>query len=158
MAGKMTKHEKELVKKIGLLCKGADLRKCIKQLCGERIGSGLYRGVYELKIDPDYVVKVECNPAQSDFVNAMEWRNYIQYQMTPMGELMCPCLCINETGQILIMKRCEPATRRELPKKIPAAFTDLKVDNFGKIDGRVYIMDYAFLVADQTMKTAKYFT
>lgn len=40
------------------------------------------------------------------------------------------------------MQRAEPVSARDLPRKVPAFFTDLKAENWGRIDGRFVCVDY----------------
>lgn len=137
-----------------------DINKIVKLVCGRKIASGAYRDVYELKEDPlHYVVKIERRVGECNFTNACEWRNYINYQHSPLGDLLCPVELINESGSVLVMRRAVIATKADrmlLPKILPAAITDTKYCNFGFIDGKVVIVDYPFLIADQSDKKIRW--
>lgn len=133
--------------------------KHIKKICGKKIGSGCYRDVYELKFDKRYVVKVETKTKETPVANVMEWMNYTQAAGSPLQKYLCPPLCLHPTGQILIMRKCMPAKSKEgLPKSLPACITDNKIENWGFIGKRPYIFDYTYLIPDQKMKKAKYWS
>lgn len=132
----------------------------IKFLCGEQIGEGLYRDVYVLKQNPNYVVKVEADPSRTTFANVTEWRNYIDNKDWKFLALwLASCEAINETGQILIQERVNwnNKKRKDYPKYIPSVFTDLKLKNFGWIGDRFVCCDYSmFVLGEVKMKYAKW--
>ena len=97
----------------------------IEKICGELIGKGTYRDVYEDFIEP--------------------W--------------LCPCVRITETSQVLIQKRAKPIESiDQLPKEVPAIFTDLKRSNWGILNKRAVITDYPYLrhVFTQKMRKPKW--
>lgn len=146
-------------KKLIPLIQNKTLKQVIKNACGEKIGSGLFRDVYVLKHNPEYVVKIERDMSQAGFVNAMEWRNYIQHRdWTLLAPFVAPCEIINEKGNILIQRRAYAGRRKDYPKYIPAVFTDLKLSNFGWIEGQFVCFDYAYLKIsiNKTMQYAKW--
>lgn len=150
---------KELLKLLERKSKRLPLKQIIKNICGDKIGGGCYRVVYDLRFDSRYVVKIEPHPQQGNFANALEWFNFINYQGSPLGSHLCPILCISEDSQILIMRKARQATSKEgLPKRLPAAFTDLKIENWGWIGDKPYIFDYPLLIADQDERRAKYWS
>ena len=117
-----------------------------KRICGEQIGKGLYRNVYVLKQNPNYVVKIEGDLTTTQFANVTEWRNYINNKEWKwFEEWLAPCEMINETGQVLIQRRIEHKRRKDYPKYIPVMFTDLKLKNFGWIGDRFVCCDYSFI-------------
>lgn len=147
--------EKDIIRLVDKHNKGS-LKKIVSKICGKRIGVGIYRTVYELKFDKRYVVKVE---AHGTFTNALEWFNFIQYENTPVGKFLCPVLCISGDSKILVMRKAkECITSEGLPKKLPACFTDLKIENWGFIGSKPYIFDYPFLIADQRDRRVKYWS
>lgn len=131
------------------LIKGKTVKQVIKLICGEKIGSGLYRDIYILKQNPFFVVKIERNMSQTAFSNACEWRNYINNkEWSWFSKWLAPCELINETGNILIQSRITHSGKEHYPKKIPSLFTDTKLGNFGFIMGtRQFVCcDYSFLL------------
>lgn len=120
-----------------------------RNICGELIDYGLYRDVYVLKQNPDYVVKIERDMSEANFANATEWRNFINNRdWAFLSEWLAPCELINETSQIMIQRRVywEGKKRKDYPTHVPGMFTDLKLKNFGWLsDGRFVCCDYSFM-------------
>lgn len=117
----------------------------INKVCGNLIGSGKFRDVYELKGNPDYVVKFERDPSLARFANVCEWINWKDnYEWDYLYPWLCPCVDITETGQFLIQRRAQPLKPDQLPEKVPSLFTDLKPENFGWLENRIVILDYSF--------------
>lgn len=140
-----------------------DPNRAYKLMCGEKIGYGLYRDVYVLKQNPNYVVKIERDMSHGMFANVTEWRNYINNKEWGWFEKwLAPCEMISPTGQVMIQGRVEHRQRKDYPKYVPAIFTDLKVKNFGFIGDRFVCCDYSFLpifvaqVGKRSMKYAKW--
>ena len=143
--------------------KNISIKELKKKLCGELIGVGLYRDVYVLKQDSNYVVKIERDMSHGTFANATEWRHYINNREWDWFEQwLAPCELITETGQLLIQRRIEHRKRKDYPKYIPAIFTDTKLSNFGWIGDRFVCCDYSFIpfyfikVGKSKMKRAKW--
>jgi hypothetical protein len=121
------------------------VKQIIEKVCGELIGQGTYREVYELKGNPDFVVKVEKDPTKARFANVCEWINWIDNkEWDYLYPWLCPCVDITENGQFLIQHRAKPIKIDQLPEKVPSLFTDLKASNFGWFENRVVIVDYTF--------------
>lgn len=118
----------------------------VKNFCGELLGYGLYRDVYELKLDKRFVVKIERDMSQGMFANATEFRNYVNTkEWTFFSDYLAPCNWISETGQIMIQAKIEFRAKKEYPKMIPAMFTDTKIENFGWIGDKFVCCDYSFI-------------
>jgi hypothetical protein len=148
-------------KLIRIIKRAKILDKIIKAICGEQIGSGVYRDVYLLKQDPKYVVKIERDMSSGTFANATEWRNYIDNRDWNLVKgWLAPCEMINETGVLLIQKRVswEGKRRKDYPKYIPDVFTDTKLMNFGWIGKKFVCCDYSLLLLGTKgkMKYAKW--
>ncbi|HAH35126.1 MAG TPA: hypothetical protein DCL81_00790 [Algoriphagus sp.] len=132
----------------------------IEKICGELIGKGTYRDVYELKANPRYVVKIERDMSTGRFCNATEYVNWCDLRFWDFIEpWLCPCVRITETSQVLIQKRAKPIESiDQLPKEVPAIFTDLKRSNWGILNKRAVITDYPYLrhVFTQKMRKPKW--
>lgn len=113
-------------------------------LCGEKLGSGIHRDVFECKIRPDLVVKVEKGDYRY-FANVLEMRFWCDNQYAKdIAKWLAPCEFLSPDGRLLLQKRAQPIiSGSQLPKQIPAFLTDLKKENFGLLDGRVVCVDYA---------------
>lgn len=112
-------------------------------LVGEKIGSGVFRDVYAVNGRPDVVLKLE--ERGGEFCNVMEWKLWTDAQGTPAEKWLAPCLDLSGLGgKALTMRRAEPMTEavwRDL--RVPAFCGDLKIDNWGLIDGQPVCTDYA---------------
>ena len=117
----------------------------------DMIARGAARQVFASKLDPSSVWKVE-DGARS-FQNVNEWEFWNHVKDGPLAEWLAPCEAISSTGAILLQKRTRPVSISELPDKIPAAFTDLKVTNWGMFDNRIVCHDYGKLILDADVST-----
>jgi len=116
-------------------------------LCGELIGRGISRTVYECTIDPSLVVKVE-DAEHRRFANVFENAFWQDYQHAPkVARWLAPCVKLSVGGRVLLQRRAEPLPRDYLlPDKLPAFLTDHKASNFGLIQGQLVCVDYAVTV------------
>ncbi len=147
------------------LIKGKKISGIIKAICGQKIGFGCYRDVYELKQNKDYVVKVEVDCTNGVFANVTEWRNWINNKDWKfLADFLAPCELITQDGRILIQRRVTFKSKELYPDRIPAMLTDIKTDNFGWIKNKFVCCDYAFIpfyiikVGKNSMKKVKYWT
>lgn len=104
-------------------------RQAFDLLCNQQIGCGMSRQVFDSRLLPDCVVKVE-NVA-GHFQNVMEWETWQRVKSTPHARWFAACRWISNNGEILIMERTVPAARSEFPDKMPAYLCDFKRTNFG---------------------------
>lgn len=109
-------------------------------LATELIGSGSARMVYSCALRPDCVVKVE--EGSKSFQNITEWQTWQEVKDTPQAKWFAPCVEISPSGSVLVMRRTDPVPKGQLPRRVPAFFTDLKRTNFGLLDGRFVCHDY----------------
>ena len=135
---------------------GATFEDAFNLLCGHKIGNGIHRTVYECRIRPDLVVKVEDDDHR-DFANVMEdafWADHQFYR--PVSRWLAPCAFLSPDGRILLQKRCDPIVRStHLPEKLPGFLTDVKTDNFGTLDGKVVCFDYALNLSTPSVRMRK---
>lgn len=109
-------------------------------LCGERIGRGSAREVFEMRTNPAYVVKIETG-AQS-FQNVSEWETWQWVNGGDMSGWFAPCEMISPCGLILVQRKVAPLRLPELPPRLPAFLCDLKPENFGLLGKRIVCCDY----------------
>lgn len=124
---------------------------------GEQIGVGMTRRVFVLRSDPTVVVKIEKGPRQH-FQNIMEWHIWSRVAGTSLEKWFAPVIRMSSEGRVLLMKRTEPARRADLPERVPAWMTDLKMANFGVLNGKLVLHDYAktmFIERGMTKATVK---
>lgn len=110
----------------------------IHLVCGNLVGSGTRRQVYIFKPDPKYVIKIDYSLY---FDNAVEWDLWQNVVGTKMEKWFAPCLAISSYGTWLIQRRTKPIIH--LPKRVPAMLGDHKRENWGMLDGRPVMHDYA---------------
>lgn len=109
-------------------------------LCGNLIGSGMSRQVFECKLIEDAVVKVESRPW---FQNIMENEVWYRIQDTKWARWFAPVRVLSPYGRLLVMDRTMPVSTKELPARIPKFFTDTKRQNWGRLpNGRIVCHDY----------------
>ena len=108
-------------------------------MCGKVLGRGAYRTVYSCPIREDWVVKLDtCE----NFSNICEYQIYRELQDTPIGKWLAPVRWVSAKGMWLIQDKTEPIQRKQMPKKIPSLFADIKLDNWGMLKGRPVCHDY----------------
>lgn len=107
---------------------------------GKYLGKGVAREVFRSALNPDHVFKFEV--LSSSFQNALEWEAWDAVKRTKHAKWFCPCIHISSCGTVLIQRYARNIDIAELPKEVPAFFTDLKTDNWGIIDGQPVCRDY----------------
>lgn len=125
-------------------------------LCGKLIGEGIHRKVYECRIRPDLVVKVE-NDDYRYFANVLEdkfWADNQHY--AKVARWLAPCEYLSPDGRILLQRRADPIGRgTKLPDKLPAFLTDVKRSNFGLLNGKLVCVDYAMVLQNPSVRERK---
>lgn len=105
---------------------------------GQRIGGGTTRTVFQCKHDPSKVIKIQ---SAYEVANQMEFRVWEKFGDDPkVGKWLAPVHAISADGRVIVQSRTLPLINP--PKKIPDFLSDLKVQNFGMLDGRVVAHDY----------------
>jgi len=157
----MEKEDRKLLKRLqghgNISTRGA-----LKFWCGKKLASGVNRDVYELKFDSRWVVKIQIT---NNFDNILEWNIWGAIQFADWwAEWFAECLCITETGMVLVQRRAEFPTKKMYPKRIPRFFTDTKYKNYGFINGHLVCVDYSNVLSmltgfmDKKMRNAKWWT
>lgn len=120
---------------------GPNMRLQMVQLaCGQFLGEGQGRKVFECNLNPLYVVKVENT--SGSFQNICEWELWRSLRESTHAKWLAPCERISTDGGFLIQRRTVPMDDRRRPKKLPVWMADFKPENFGVLDGRVVCHDY----------------
>lgn len=132
-----------------------------KQYCGQHLGEGTHRDVYVFTKDHKWVVKIEKDMSDLQFINAMEWQNWnwnLYFEV--LNKFLAPCLTISKCGRILIQRRAKreiDGGSSKYPTHLPNWITDIKRQNFGWIGKRFVCIDYPHLINIQfRMRKAKY--
>ena len=130
---------------------------CFNLLCGDKLGSGIHRDVYECLLRPELVVKVEYEVNYRYFANVMEmkfWDDHQHYKK--VADWLAPCEYMSPDGRILLQRKCKPLDDwSQFPDSFPSFLTDIKLSNFGLLDGRVVCMDYAMTILNPSVKMKK---
>lgn len=119
----------------------------ILTLCGEKLGSGSYRSVYEFNMNPNkMVVKVEPKSTDCNIAEFLLWDEIqgLKGNLAWVKEWFAPIHWCSPNGKVLIMERTKQLDK-ERPKKVPYFFTDVKADNFGWIGKQFVCHDYGFI-------------
>ena len=118
-------------------------------LCGNKIGQGISRIVFNCRLLPDYVVKVEENSDR--FQNILEWTIWQDVVGTPASRWFAECKWISPNGRILIQEKTRPPASHEFLEKIPVWFTDNKKSNWGMAkankDGKDFLVCHDYGVS-----------
>ena len=125
-------------------------------LCGKLIGEGIHRRVFECRIRPDCVVKVESDPLRY-FANVMENKFWSDHFHCPaVKRWLAPIEYLSPDARLMLMKRAEPIRETDkLPDKLPAFLSDRKRANFGFIDGQLVAVDYALSITKASTRMGK---
>lgn len=115
-------------------------REARQLLFGTKLGEGCARKVYVLRHNPAYVIKIESQ--SGSFQNVAEWEAWQWLQTEKIASWFAPCDSISPNGVFLVQRRAEPVRKDELPKRLPAMLVDLKLENFGMIEGKFVCIDY----------------
>ena len=121
-------------------------------LCGNKIGEGIHREVFECRIRPELVVKVEREDWRY-FANVYEmkfWDDHCDY--AKVAKWLAPCEFHSPDGRILLQRRTDQATEKHIPPNLPAFLTDVKASNFGWLDGRIVCHDYAMTIPNPSVR------
>jgi len=108
-------------------------------ICGQMIGEGQYRQVFEHSLDKTKVMKHDSG---KNWSNISEYQIWAEFQNTPIGKWLAPVDWVSARGLWLIQARTTPIAIGEFPKRVPAIFSDLKPSNWGMLNGRPVCHDY----------------
>ena len=103
-----------------------------RMLCGELLGTGSARSVYQSVLDDHLVFKFETKA--NSFQNVIEWETWERIKETEFAKWFAPCVAISPCGSVLIMQKTTRSANH--PDKVPGFFTDLKCANFGILVGK----------------------
>lgn len=123
-------------------------REALSMMLGEKLGAGCSREVYVNRLNPVQVVKVQLSLG---FQNVQEWLIWKEVEDKPeLAKWFAPCDHISPDGNLLIQRRTEHP-KIAYPEQVPRFFTDLKLTNWGELDGRIVCHDYALLARYYSM-------
>jgi hypothetical protein len=122
----------------------------VTSLCGEYLGSGQFRSVFDYALDDKYVIKVEpkntnCNTIEYMMYNEIQ---YLQGDLNWVKDWFSPVKWISPNGRLLVMRKTKPhtdKTKKKRPDNIPKFLWDVKEENFGWIGNNYVCHDYGQL-------------
>lgn len=126
-------------------------------LCGKLLGEGIHRKVFECKLRDDLVVKVEFETDYRPFANVLEMRFWNDHEhCKKVADWLAPCEFMSPDGRVLLQQRARPIVDADvLPAQVPSFLSDLKLENFGIIAGRVVCLDYARTIPNPSIRPKK---
>lgn len=125
-------------------------------LCGRLLGEGIHRRVFECRLRPDLVVKVE-NDDHRYFANVLEHKFWADNQhCEKVARWLAPCEYLSPDGRISLQRRADPlGAGTTLPDRLPAFLTDIKRGNFGLLGGNIVCVDYAMVLQNPSVRKRK---
>ena len=130
------------------------MKALLECFAGRLLGRGVSRTVFECKFNPEYVVKVS---KPYDTQNATEARTWERFSDVPhVAKWLAPIAQQSACGRVIVQRRTRPLLKP--PAKIPHYLGDLKVQNFGMLEGRCVAHDYGlgiFLDSDAPVQMVK---
>lgn len=118
-------------------------------LCGDLIGDGFSREVYEHRLDKSLVVKI-ARSAEGVRGNVSEYELWDEIKGLTgksawVKDWFAPVVYISPNANVLIMKKTEQKLHKKRPKTVPSFIRDVKTDNFGWIGNKFVCHDYGFI-------------
>lgn len=126
-------------------------------LCGDKLGEGIHRNVFECRLRDDLVVKVEKEDAWRFFANVHEMKFWSDYQdNSAIAKWLAPCDYLSPDGRILLQKRVRMVQPMDaVPDALPQFLTDIKRGNFGWIGEQLVAVDYAITDTNASVRMKK---
>lgn len=112
--------------------------------CAEYLGGGIGRDVFASRFDPKSVIKLAQHSGNQNVIEYEVW--CIVKEDKALKPWFAPCSHLSGIGQWLIQARTTPILKKDLPRKVPTIFTDLKPENWGWYDGRPVCHDYGTIL------------
>ena len=109
---------------------------------GAQVGEGQSRVVYEFRLNPKWIVKIDKS---GQFNNVSEWDVWHNIKLVDpeAAKFLAPCIHLSSCGRIMIQERTKPIKKEQLPDLVPEFLTDLKIQNWGLIGKRPVCHDFA---------------
>ena len=117
----------------------------VTTICGEHIGTGVFRSVFEYNLDSKYVVKIEPFNTGCNLIEYMIWKEVegLKGDLAWVKKWFAPCEWISPNSRILLMRRTQEEDKGKVkPEKVPKFFWDVKWDNFGWLGKNYVCHDY----------------
>ena len=115
-------------------------KEAFRLLCGQQIGVGQSRIVYDSPMLRGMVIKVEAGA--QNFQNVLEYEAWCRVRGTEFEKWFAPVEYISPSGLVLVMRKTASIPAEQYPIKMPKFFTDFKRSNYGLLNGQVVCHDY----------------
>lgn len=119
----------------------------ITMVCGELIGEGQTRKVFEYNLDSDYVIKMEAGSDGDNFNEFYIWDEVrcLKGDLSWVKKWFAPIKHISPCGKYLIMQKTERMEGKKRPLTVPDFLADTHYDNFGWIGNKFVCHDYGII-------------
>lgn len=113
---------------------------CVDLVLGALLGKGISRTVYQCRLDPGLVIKLE-DPAEKRFQNVTEWQTWDEAsELHAARDWLAEPKWISENGLVLFMETTckfnDTGKSWKVPERVPLFLSDLKSENFGWVHRR----------------------
>lgn len=118
----------------------------IDMLCGDFIGEGNSRIVFDYPMKKGWVTKIVKDSNCHDNILEREMYNSVYYR-PEVSKWLAPIGWMSANGRVMLQKKVTPITDKNkslIPEHIPAFLSDIKYSNFGFIGKQLVSVDYAF--------------
>lgn len=118
-------------------------------LCGNFIGEGFSRCVFDHATDINLVVKI-ATTSQGVRSNCSEFEIWdevkgLKGNLLWVKDWLAPVEYISENGNVLIMHKTFQKPNKKNPTEVPKFLLDVKENNFGWIGNKYVCHDYGFI-------------
>lgn len=114
-------------------------------LCGDKLGEGIHRIVFECRLRPDLVVKVEKLEPWRYFSNVHEMTMW-NHADAKAREWLAPCEYLSPDGRVLLQRKVNLLNSFDTPpNELPSFLGDIKRANYGWFEGRFVCVDYGLV-------------
>lgn len=121
----------------------------IDMLCGDFVGEGQSRIVFDCPLKKGWVTKIVKFPDCFDNILESElWHSVCD--QPEVAKWLAPAGWISGNGRVMLQKKVVPISetnKKKIPAKIPAFLSDVKFANFGFLGKQLVSVDYAFSVS-----------
>ena len=135
----------QFIKKLNKECLNHNDTTLKRMLCGQYKAHGSSRSVYQCKVHPEFVVKIQHD---GRFDNVIENEIWGAVRLADWwAKWFAECVFISKSGKILVQQKIKfKSSKREYPKKIPRFFTDIRIENYGFLGDQLKCCDYSYVL------------
>jgi len=109
-------------------------------ILGDLLGYGISRYVFDYKPDDKYVIKIDLSNYNANVIEFNVWKD-VEY--TKHAKWFAPIKHMSPCGRILLQEKCIIENIDKYPNELPEYMSDIKISNFGWLNGKFVCFDYA---------------